>query len=546
MGSHFMMDKNRQKIAQPIVVTFVIAVLVCFPLYTKGMIKIGTTKFAVCCLMFTLFSLVMVGYELLTFHGGAARKAVPLERSCTKALLLFVGANMLSTVFSLSPKLSMWGHSTFFGGLAMVLFTAAGYWFVSKYFPVESLWQLVAAAGISSVIVLSFYLLNTFYIDPLDFYSGLVPDDVSMFRSTVGNADYTGSYLSIILSLVFGGFLFCEEPKSNHAFGVLSCLCTLCLVLVDTDGLLLGLIGAGIVLLCCPRFRLEQLRRGALLGVSLFFWTGFMTWLDRYPTLGGYPVLFSLLSGWFMAGFLFCLVLFGVLTTIRRKWGTEFAVYRIFRPMTLLIGLGCISLLVWCNLHPDNMNAKIRNLLIFSDDWGTGRGHNWMLGMTAWMKANIFRKLIGYGPHMYNSVIRLLRGSSITWKELELYNAHNEFLEQLVTTGLLGFGAWLWLIFSHLRCSMNKMDDPKIICLVAGVVGYLTNSFVNNRMATGFPLLMICLGLVRAILREDTEFAFYKGRKSTESVLSISYLTGAIIFVFLCGEIAPLLLEFIF
>ena len=64
-------------------------------------------------------------------------------------------------------------------------------------------------------------------------------------------------------------------------------------------------------------------------------------------------------------------------------------------------------------------------------------------------------------------------GSDVTERMKTFYAAHNEYLEQLLTTGLLGLAAWVWFAVSHLRCAAKNWLRPGVAPVTLALVSYL-------------------------------------------------------------------------
>lgn len=75
-------------------------------------------------------------------------------------------------------------------------------------------------------------------------------------------------------------------------------------------------------------------------------------------------------------------------------------------------------------------------------------------------------------------------------------NAHNEFIQYLVTTGIFGFLAytaiWLSVIYMFVK---KKKHTTKDMALFSGIIGYLGQALINNPQAANYAVLFLLLGL---------------------------------------------------
>lgn len=103
---------------------------------------------------------------------------------------------------------------------------------------------------------------------------------------------------------------------------------------------------------------------------------------------------------------------------------------------------------------------SLHNLLVFNDDWGTYRGVAWRAAFGTWADGSLLRKIVGIGPGMMHTAVAAWAGDAMTARMATFYAAHNEYLEQLLTTGILGLAAWLLLVAAHLRRGERSWNTP--------------------------------------------------------------------------------------
>ena len=91
--------------------------------------------------------------------------------------------------------------------VALVLFTAAGYWAVRSYLDLENLDFVFWVLGITTSIVAVLYVLNIFNIDLIGAYADTAVVERAQFFSTLGQKDFNGCFFSVALPIVFYQFL---------------------------------------------------------------------------------------------------------------------------------------------------------------------------------------------------------------------------------------------------------------------------------------------------------------------------------------------------
>jgi len=132
---------------------FLCAVWCVYPLYIDKFSNLGLTKFTGCFALFLLFLLWLSACTAVGARAPAGRYAAPRRDATLWGAAAFAGTTLLSTACSLSPTSSVWGLGGYYGGLMLVLFTAAGYWAVRSYVHLPDLgflfWGLASRAALS-------------------------------------------------------------------------------------------------------------------------------------------------------------------------------------------------------------------------------------------------------------------------------------------------------------------------------------------------------------------------------------------------------------
>ena len=501
---------------------FAAATLAVYPLYIDKFSNLGLTKFTGVFMLTLLWLLLLgacaaIGAATLPCRFGPAvlrepgKEDPPLRRwLCTHdtallALGAFAAASTLGTAVSLSPLSSLWGLGSYYGGLMLVLLTAGGYLFARALVRRADFGWLTLCVGATVAVVAVLYTLNIFNIDLIGAYADTAVVEQAQFFSTLGQKDFNAGYLSVALPLVFWAFLEARDRVHLILYGVPALFGTLALAVVDSEGLLLGIGGAMMVLVCHKTFDEQQLRRAALLGAGFFGWAGWMHYMRATVyTQGGTAALAELgAPAIAVPGGLLCLALWAVFclrSRLQKKAGTAGPGLRLYLPGRIATAavLALAAGLFWAaNFWPGYRSlGPADQYLIFNGDWGTYRGTAWMAALGAWADAPLWRKLLGYGPGMMHEAVLRWAGPDASDRLKTFYAAHNEYLEQLLTTGLLGLGAWLWFVAAHLRRGFRRWGAPAVTPILLGLTSYLLQAVVSIRVSMIFPEVMLLFGLL--------------------------------------------------
>ena len=483
---------------------FLLAALCLYPLYIDKFSNLGVVKFTAVCTLFWAFCAWLGALALVGARPAPGR--LRARDPSLWALGAFVLTGLLSTVLSLSPVASLWGLGGYYGGFMMVLFTAAGYLAVRAFAPQGLLNGLTFCVGLTTIVVTVLYVLNIFNIDLIGAYEDTAVVERAQFFSTLGQKNFNAGFMAFALPLVFYAFLVARGPRHTLFYGVPAFFGGLALAVVDAEGLALGIGAAVLVLMCQKIFTTRTVRRLAVLGAFFFFHAGWMQYMrDHVYTQGGTPMLAALgrVAG---TGFVVCAALWAVLWFGLR--GREIPLWRAGRVVAAVLVAGGLLLYALANFWPGFPSlGRLDDILIINDDWGTSRGTAWRITWCTWLDQPMWRKWFGVGTGMMHTAMVDWAGSGLTPRMKTFYAAHNEYLEQLLTTGILGLGAWLWFLVSHLRRAARNWLRPGVAPVTLALVSYLAQAVVSIRVSMIFPEIMLLFALLQVFCRPPEQEA---------------------------------------
>lgn len=491
-----------RQIAARSATAFLLAVLCVYPLYIDKFSNLGVVKFTGVCTLFWAFCLWLGALALV---GAAPRSGRFSAQDPTLwSLGAFVLATLVSTAASLSPVASFWGLGGYYGGLMMVLFTAAGYLAVRAFATQDLLNGLTFCVGITTAIVTVLYVLNIFNIDLIGTYADTAVVERAQFFSTLGQKNFNSGFMAFALPLVFYAFLVARGVRHTIFYGIPAFFGGLALAVVDAEGLALGIGAAVLVLICQKMFTTRTLRRIAVIGAFFFFHAGWMQYMRTHVyTQGGKPML-AALGHMGLEGLAACTILWAVLRF--GLHGREIPLWRAGRVVAAAAVTAAVLLYGLANFWPGFPSlGRLDDILIINDDWGTYRGTAWRITWSTWLSQPLWRKIIGVGTGMMHTAMMDWAGTGITDRMKTFYAAHNEYLEQLLTTGALGLAAWVWFIVAHLRRAAKNWLRPGVAPVALALVSYLAHAVVSIRVSMIFPEIMLLFALLMVFCRPPEE-----------------------------------------
>ena len=514
-----MQAQQLRRMAERSAVAFLLAVLCVYPLYIDKFSNLGVVKFTGVATLYWAFCLWLGALAAIGARPRAGRLPWCTDHGLW-ALGAVVATGVVSTVTSLSPAMSLWGLGGYYGGCMMVLFTAAGYLAVRAFAPQKLLNGLTFCVGITTALVTVLYVLNIFNIDLIGTYADTAVVERAQFFSTLGQKNFCSGFMAFALPLVFYAFLVARGARHTVFYGVPAFFGGLALAVVDADGLALGVGVAVLVLLCQKIFTTRTLRRLMVIGMFFFADAGWMQYMRTHVyTQGGKPIL-AAFGHYAQGGFAVCAVVWAVLFFALRS--REIPLWKAGRVLTAIAVTLGVVLVVLANFMPGFPSlGKLDDLLVFNDDWGTYRGTAWRISWSAWTAQPFWRKLLGVGPGMMHTAVAQWAGTDITARMKTFYAAHNEYLELLLTSGVLGLAAWGWFVAAHLRKAAQNWLRPGVAPVTLALVSYLAHAAVSIRVSMIFPEIMLLFGLLQVFcLPPEGEDAPIqpKGKKARQPV----------------------------
>lgn len=514
-----MQAQQLRRMAERSAVAFLLAALCVYPLYIDKFSNLGIVKFTGVATLSWAFCLWLGALAAIGARPRAGRLPWRTDHGLW-ALGAVVATGVVSTVTSLSPAMSLWGLGGYYGGCMMVLFTAVGYLAVRAFAPQKLLNGLTFCVGITTALVTVLYVLNIFNIDLIGTYANTAVVERAQFFSTLGQKNFCSGFMAFALPLVFYAFLVARGARHTVFYGVPAFFGGLALAVVDADGLALGIGAAVLVLLCQKIFTTRTLRRLMVIGMFFFADAGWMQYMRTHVyTQGGKPIL-AAFGHYAQVGFAVCAVVWAVLFFALRS--RENPLWKAGRVLTVIAVILGVVLVVLANFMPGFPSlGKLDDLLVFNDDWGTYRGTAWRISWSAWTAQPFWRKLLGVGPGMMHTAVAQWAGADITARMKTFYAAHNEYLELLLTSGVLGLAAWVWFVAAHLRKAAQNWLRPGVAPVTLALVSYLAHAAVSIRVSMIFPEIMLLFGLLQVFcLPPEGEDAPIqpKGKKAKQPV----------------------------
>lgn len=351
---------------------------------------------------------------------------------------------------------------------------------------------LIGTGTITSLIA----ILNFYEIDILGIISQIATYQRHIFISTIGNINFFAAYLSIIIPVAIIKAINEQNVvrRRIYYFAVMCLYGAAMASMSDSVYITLLVIGGALPFYCLP----HKARRIRMFIILLLF---------SVVLLGGnilnkclvYPL--SYLDGILIdfSDIRLCILVFiiSLMLIIISKFGERY-MERI-TPKQWSIGWSCIGGLILCLVsiwYICNTN--------FDGSWGNNRGAIWAQSLEFYLKQSSVQKIIGIGlDSIYPVFYEFFGYEALVSGKKEVYDSiHNEYLQYLITTGIVGLTAYLTAmgVMLYRLFHKAKQNETAFAIGMAGVC-YMAQAFVNISMSSVMAIIMILL-LIGQVIEE--------------------------------------------
>lgn len=433
------------------------------------------------------------------------------------AMIVFLIAVGISTIQSDYFYESFWGNEGRYMGMFLILLYGVSFFIITRYFEFKQ-WYLDVFLG-AGMIACMIGIMQFFMFDPIGFKDNIDPAQFGIFTSTIGNINTYTSYVALISGM--GVVLFAVENnmirKTWYLFTVIVSFFALITGISDNAYLALG---ALLGLLPLYLFKnLNGVKKYVLL-ISILF-TEFQV-IDTFTQ--GAPnhtleinglfevVVKHRLLGYCVAVLWVVCILLYVLDARLAKANSIQKDSSIGRWIWLVliilavIGIGFALYDVNVGGNADKYGA-LKSYLLMNDDWGTHRGYIWRIAMESFENFPVIHKIFGYGPDTFGIITVNNFYNDMVSRYKEVFDSvHNEYLQYLITIGIVGLIAYASLLVSSVvemfRASKRK---PVLLAIMFAIICYGAQAAVNISVPIVAPIMMTLLMMGVAASRSIIE-----------------------------------------
>lgn len=453
--------------------------------------NVTVTRFRVWVISGIALGLVMLGLFVWRMVGSMrVTNFMP-----STALKFFLIVCLITTLLNGNWKGDFWCSGCRYIGLLFYLIVLLVYLLLKRFYQPSRVFLVAMTLG--GMLVIGIGILNHAGFDPLGTIERIAKDFKSDYISTIGQMNFFSQYVLMVFAVCSVGLLSANKRTIlPWIVGIFFCGCGL--FIGKSDGALVGLVFG---ILSLPLFFRDKKRKEFLsqyfFMLAVFFlgfaviglWTkfgnaSFMAMKGLYKKSLNAPMVLLLIPSLFVCMALL-LEVWKCKEETLRKWSNIGYVILMVTGVVALLGLILAFNLPMAQAWKGNSLYKMFH---FSDTWGTDRGRVWKEAWQIFVESPFWQKVFGHG---LESTKKLLVMNS------DFDNVHNEVLQYLMTTGMVGVGCYLAFVVGSIKSSLTSEFD---VVKGAGMIMimYGANSLVSLAQPLTTPYFFLASAIIAA------------------------------------------------
>lgn len=350
---------------------------------------------------------------------------------------------------------------------------------------------------------------NAIGYDPLGFYDRIKKGQEPTFLSTIGNFDFFGTFIVMMLALAGAQFVLCEKKVMRYVGGICAAVMAFGITACRTECSFAGMHMACYMLLALSGGDYARMARACVLWavccLSLPVTYPLLEISVYKPRIDGLPKTLYLQHIGEYAALLF--VLLALILFLMKKRGIKPPSRNtLLKWMMAVCACGALLLfaaMVYFSVFDTKTKlGSLRNFLRFNDSWGTLRGFVYIRSLRAYGDYAPMDKLFGAGMELTRSILEPYFDNPKMLRFGVFNDPHCQPLQMLLTCGISGMVCFLSLYASVLLgLFRHAKDDPFACGLLCAIWCYSLIMLINVTqpilISTYFSICALAVSYVR-------------------------------------------------
>ena len=429
------------------------------------------------------------------------------------AFIIFFLCACVTTLLSDYKLDSLTGSAGRDNGLILLFLYTAMYFIVSRYYYFKN--YVLSAFMVFGILISGLAILHFFYIDPLGIMTGYSQDVINDFGTTIGNKNTIAAYMCVFLPCAIMMFVV-QKIRYVKILSAVAIVFAYCGLLVAGSNC--GYIGffAMLFFMALVCARKPHLLRGLMLSLTIMFSSGLLLRIFSFfmdDKSKGFEKIGEMLV---YSNKIYIII--GILAVITislyvfkdRKFVNSKAFKNTLTIVISVCGVLAVSLFTYFFYYYTFVDTttdigSLSQILRFDDRWGTHRGFMWINGIKDYLQFDFIHIIFGSGCDTFYHVFEPhFTELSVRFNNDTTNNIHSEYLNYLVTQGILGLASYLMIIITSVyRALKTAKKNELALIFVFPVIAYCAQSVVNIYSPIITPFLFIFIALCECLSRES-------------------------------------------
>lgn len=509
-GSSAVLNTARMSMFEKFSCAFVIGMFTLFPIFmTDKLFNVRKDRLH----YFVITTLVLLFFILATYICGidSDRRPKKLAKLSVAdiSMLAFLVICTLSAIFSKYGIEAVTGSAGRDSGLILMAVYVLCFFLISRYLNCKTFLFNIFIITASLVNLLA--VLNEFYVDPFGIFTLIKEEQQNTFITTIGNKNLFSSFVCVILPVIVILLIKSKDSASTAFYSIACGIAFMGLLVADSDSGYFGLGAFMLILLIYACGSAKRMFRYSLSVFSMLLSCKVlrlisMIFVDKMKELDSIPMtlifdnkVYILIAASAAVTIGFCLLSHKFGDTHSPKWVRVIAIALVVACFLAVL----LPFIYFTFIDTTTELGGLTKYLRLDDKWGTHRGYAWIRSVILFKNNGIKNMLIGCGPDTFGQIMKENYRDDMIERHGSVFDsAHNEYLNYLVTVGILGLAAYVTAIASILiRGAKHCRKSVPLLVIIFVIISYCAQALFNLAQPITTPFLFLFLAMGESVNR---------------------------------------------